>query len=86
MAKEGRRKGRLKKSAAANQPVLPFEKENYTLFFAGLAIIVIGYICMGMGETYGHLSITVAPILVLIGYLILIPLSILYRKNESESA
>ncbi len=60
---------------------LPFTVENYYLFFAGLAIIIIGYVCMASGDVYGPLSLTVSPILVCIGYLVLIPTALLYRKN-----
>jgi hypothetical protein len=63
---------------------LPFTAENYYLFFAGLVIIIIGYICMGSGDVYGALSLTVSPILVCVGYLVLIPLALLYRKKSTD--
>jgi hypothetical protein len=62
---------------------LPFSKENYIIFFTGLLTIIIGYICMASGDLNGALSLTVSPILLSIGYLIIIPLAILYRKKES---
>jgi hypothetical protein len=62
---------------------LPFTKENYIIFFAGLITILIGYICMASGDLNGPLSLTVSPILLSIGYLIIIPLAILYRKKDS---
>ena len=74
-------RGSARKSAS--KPVLPFTKENYYIFFAALATIILGYVIMGMGEVYGPMSLTIAPILVLIGYLVLVPLAILYRKKEN---
>ncbi|MBK7692048.1 MAG: DUF3098 domain-containing protein [Bacteroidetes bacterium] len=58
-----------------------FSKENFTLMFAGLAVIVLGFILMMGGkssdpkvfnesEIYSSLRITVAPILVLLGLVI----------------
>jgi len=61
---------------------LPFSRENYIIFFAGLATILIGYVCLNTLPVYGTISLTVAPILLVIGYLVLIPISILYRKKE----
>ncbi|OQC47722.1 MAG: hypothetical protein BWX60_00270 [Candidatus Marinimicrobia bacterium ADurb.Bin030] len=40
---------------------------------------------MATGETYSFRSLTVAPIILLIGYLIIIPLAILYRKKEEKT-
>ncbi len=80
MAETPKRKLQAKKSA------LPFTRENYFIFLAGLATILIGYVCLSTPPVYGTVSLTVAPILLCLGYLILIPVSILYRKKEKESA
>ncbi|MBX7151442.1 DUF3098 domain-containing protein [bacterium] len=71
------------KKQTAKKSALPFTAENYYIFFAGILVIIIGYICMNTGPVYGAISMTIAPILVSIGYLVLIPLSILYRKKEN---
>ncbi len=73
------------KKPQSKKSALPFTAENYYLFFAGLAVIVIGYVCMGSGQVYGTLSLTVSPILLCIGYLVLIPAAILYRKKQTEN-
>ncbi len=64
---------------------LPFTRENYVLFFSGLATILVGYLCLNTPPVYGPISLTVAPILLVIGYLVLIPISILYRKKEPST-
>lgn len=76
-AKAQTKKSQPKKSS------LPFTRENYIIFFAGLIIILIGYVCMGTGDLNGPVSLTLSPILLTIGYLVLIPLAILYRKKEA---
>ena len=55
---------------------LPFTRKNYYIFFAGLAAIILGYITLGQG------SITLAPILLVLGYCVIIPVAILYRGGN----
>jgi hypothetical protein len=52
---------------------LPFGRKNYVLFGIGALVIVAGYIALAGG------SITLAPILLLLGYLVVIPWAILAR-------
>jgi len=58
----------------------PFKKINYLLFGIGILVIILGYIIMAFGEVDSFQSIKLAPIILLIGYLVIIPLSIFYRK------
>ena len=58
-----------------------FSKINYLLFFAGILFIIIGYIIMSSGETYSFQSLSIAPIMLFIGYIILIPASLIYRRE-----
>ncbi|MCK4396624.1 MAG: hypothetical protein E3J41_02765 [Candidatus Cloacimonadota bacterium] len=57
----------------ATEEILSFNKKNYSLFAAGIISIIIGYIFLSKG------SITVAPILLVLGYVILIPTSIIIK-------
>jgi hypothetical protein len=52
---------------------LPFGPRNYALFGVAALIIVAGYIALARG------SITLAPILLLLGYLVVIPWAILSK-------
>ena len=58
----------------------PFKKINYLIFGIGILLIIIGYLLMGYGGVDSFLSIKVAPFFLFIGYIILIPISILYKK------
>ena len=62
-----------------------FSQTNYLLFSAGLVLIILGYIVMASGETYSSQSLTVAPIMLFIGYIILIPAALIYKKNKPKS-
>jgi len=79
------KKVKTKEKSASFIKALSFTKINYLLFAIGIAVIIIGYICMATGETYSFRSLTVAPIILLVGYLIIIPLAILYRKKEEKT-
>jgi hypothetical protein len=58
--------------------VLPFTKKNYILFAVGIFVIVIGYITLGYG------SITLAPILLVLGYCVLIPIAIMINGGKER--
>tara|TARA_Y100000739_G_C20188297_1_gene275447 strand:- start:68 stop:304 length:237 start_codon:yes stop_codon:yes gene_type:complete len=58
-----------------------FSKINYLLFFAGILFIIIGYIIMSFGETYSFQSLSIAPVMLFMGYIILIPASLIYRRR-----
>jgi hypothetical protein len=63
---------------------LGLTKMNAYLFLAGLAIIIIGYVIMALGDTYDVWSLTVSPLILVIGYVIVLPLSILYKKDKKN--
>ena len=52
---------------------IPFGRKNYIIFGIAALTILAGYIALSKG------SITVAPILLLLGYLVLIPIGILAK-------
>ena len=69
-----------------------FERENYYLFFLGIAFIIVGYLCMAGGkstdpntfnpdEIFAWRRINLAPTLVLLGFGIEI-VAIMYRKKK----
>jgi hypothetical protein len=57
----------------------PFNKKNYLLFGIGIIVIILGYVIMGTGEVNSFQSVKLAPVLLVIGYLVIIPLSIFYK-------
>lgn len=52
---------------------LPFGKKNQILFAAGFLVILLGYFLLSRN------SITIAPLLLVIGYCVLIPLAIMAK-------
>ncbi len=59
-----------------------FRKINYLIFLSGLLFIVFGYIVMAMGAVDSFQSITLAPILLFFGYIVVIPIALIYRPKK----
>ena len=62
-----------------------FSTLNYALFGIGLALIILGYIVMASGEVNSFQSLTVAPIILFVGYIIFIPAALIYRDKNLEN-
>ena len=78
-ASEVRRRGRKAAGPKPSQdpiPEIPFGRKNYMIFALAGAVIIAGYVALSRG------SITLAPILLLTGYLVLIPWGILARERR----
>ena len=58
-----------------------FEKTNYALFVIGVLLIIIGYFVMANGTVNSFQSLTLAPILLFLGYIIFIPAALIYRSK-----
>ena len=62
------------------EPIWPFNKFNYLIFGIGVLTIMLGYLLMSTGKVDSFQSIRLSPFLLFIGYVILIPLSIFFKK------
>ena len=64
---------------------MPLKPINYKIIIGGALLIVITYIILATNDTvYGFIPLNVVPILLFIGYLIVIPFGILYRGRKSN--
>lgn len=63
-----------------------WEKINYFLLFAGILFIIVGFYVMSIGDWDSTASLVLSPIILFIGYVIIFPLSILFRKKDSDTA
>lgn len=64
---------------------LPFTKRNYQILGAGLLIIIAGYFALSQPPWDGTLPLVVAPILLVLGYCVVIPFGILYREKSAST-
>ncbi len=60
---------------------LPLAKENFYIIGVGLVVILAGYLALAKGPIEGFLPLVLAPILLVLGYCIIIPMGILYKKS-----
>ncbi|TDI73032.1 MAG: DUF3098 domain-containing protein [Bacteroidetes bacterium] len=61
-----------------------FVRKNYLLLLLGLGLVIVGYVIMRLeNEVDGFISLYVAPLLILGGYLEVM-YAIFYREKEPE--
>ena len=65
--------------------ILSLDSKNYMIIGGGLVAILLGYIALSMEPWNGFMALTVAPILLVLGYCVLIPLGIIYKKSSPAS-
>ena len=58
-----------------------FSRINYLLFISGLVLIIVGYIVMGYGEVNSFQSLSLAPTMLFLGYIVFIPSALIYRNR-----
>ena len=63
-----------------------FGKTNYILFTIGVFMLIIGYYLMASGSVNSFQSLTLSPILLFLGYIIIIPLALVYREKVDNKA
>ncbi len=56
--------------------------KNYIIIGAGIVLIILGYILMSQNSVDGFLPTVIAPILLIIGYCVVVPIGILYKDNS----
>ena len=61
-----------------------FGKINYQLFGIGLIVIILGYLLMATGETESYQSVKLSPVILIVGYCIIIPTAILIKTKDKE--
>lgn len=63
---------------------LPFTKSNYQILSAGILCIILGYVALSQDPWNGTLPLIVAPILLVLGYCVIIPIGILFHKKAND--
>lgn len=76
---------RIEKRVIAKQKtfndVFPFTKLNYQILGAGILCLILGYVALAQDPWDGTMPLVVAPILLMLGYCVIIPIGILFRKK-----
>jgi len=64
--------------------IFPFEKQNYLIIGAGLLLIIAGYVALSGNSVEGFFPLVLAPALLVLGYCVVIPIGILYKRKPKE--
>ena len=84
MAKAVKEKEKFAKRKAKRIEILPLEAINYKILIAGVVTVLVGYGALSMDPWDGFMALTVAPILLVFGYCVVIPAGIIYRRKKEE--
>jgi predicted tellurium resistance membrane protein TerC len=75
---------------AKKASVSPFnnywQKVNYIILGLGVIVIILGFYLMSMGSWNSVPSLVISPILLFIGFAIIIPVSIFYNKKSDHNS
>lgn len=66
-----------------SQKILPYTKINLYLLILGFALIGGGYLALSVKPWQSFASMNIAPILLVLGYCVVLPAAILYHKKET---
>ncbi|MBM4171152.1 MAG: hypothetical protein FJ214_04720 [Ignavibacteria bacterium] len=79
--------GKLKRiqKEVAKSSVSPFKNywstNNYFILLIGILTIMFGYFLMGQGNWDSISSLSISPMILVVAYIIIVPLSIFHKKN-----
>lgn len=75
-----------KKPSQSQKPAFVFGKRNYQLFLASIAVVALGFILMmGTEDIYSFTKITLAPLVVVIGFALGVVAILIKPKNSSDN-
>ncbi|MDE2888686.1 MAG: hypothetical protein OXR72_10750 [Gemmatimonadota bacterium] len=78
------RRSQAQRREPARSP-LPYSRRNWTFLGAGVGTILIGYLCLSQPPVDGFMSLTLAPVLLVIGYCVLIPIGLLLGESKKPT-
>ena len=64
----------------------PLEKDNFMIIGLGIVVLIIGYVLMSQNSVDGFMPTIVAPILLVLGYCVIIPYGILKKAKTQIAA
>jgi hypothetical protein len=75
------------KKQAGEKYHFPLGKMNYTILVIGICVLIVGYIFMAIPDNPDDfLTRTLSPIILFIGYLIIIPIGLFYKPKKTATS
>ena len=84
MAKVQQKKRRTPPGKTVPDAELP-QRINYMIIVAGLAVVILGVLIMASGDAVSSSAVTIAPIIMFIGYCVIIPLGIIFKQRTQPA-
>lgn len=80
---------RTRAKQSENKPLrpfqMPFDAKNIRIILLGVGVIILGYLVMWMSPTMSDMALTVSPILLLLGYCVIVPMGIMAGMRRKKS-
>lgn len=78
---------RVDKQRKAKTPVeMPLKPVNYMIILGGALLIMVAFIILATNDTvYGFIPLNLVPILLFIGYIIVVPIGIMYKAKKKQA-
>jgi len=83
--KEKRAKAPTRRILRKTGSLLDITSRNFQIFGVGVLILIIGYFFLAQGPADSFMSLTVAPILLVFGYCVVIPYAIFWKEKKREA-
>lgn len=77
---------KAKKTKKIEHLHINFTNKNYMIVGLGILVIIIGYVFMSENSVDGFLPSVLAPILLVVGYLVIVPLGIMFNDKSGNAA
>ena len=60
-------------------------KKNILIVAVGVLLVAVGFFCLAQGPADNPVSLTVAPLILVFAYLVVVPLGILWGSKKKKS-
>lgn len=74
----------VKKSSKESPFSFYWTKLNYLLFGLGFVVLILGYFLLSTNPWDGFTSLTLSPVVLLLAYIVIFPLSILFIRKKKN--
>ncbi|MFZ1731621.1 MAG: DUF3098 domain-containing protein [Bacteroidota bacterium] len=81
MAKVQKKRKNSRRPLDVPEAELP-QKINYMILAFGVAVVIVGFLVMSAGDATSSLSVTLSPIILFIGFCVIIPIGIIYKQPK----
>ncbi|OGU42645.1 MAG: hypothetical protein A2315_11255 [Ignavibacteria bacterium RIFOXYB2_FULL_35_12] len=85
MAQKIKKKSVITKKKLVSPFNIYWDKKNYLYLFLGFALLIVGYYVMSLGPWDSLESLIVSPIILIVAYILIFPMSIFAKKREATN-